>query len=246
MRDSWQDFQADFGRYLRDPEQEKLPEGVVPRRAKVYEELLFKNVCGFLNSCFPICKTLIVKDEWTSLARDFFRDWRCHSPRFNDIPKEFLDYLASDISPELRYPWLLQFAHYEWVELAVDTFDESGVELNRSADEGHICVNPALHNLIYDWPVHQISPDYLPTEQKLTFLLVYRNAENEVAFTEVNAATSALINLFEQGDTKSEEVLPELAAQMNIPFNHAFKDFGLDMINQLIAQGILIDVQASI
>tara|TARA_R110001592_G_scaffold135779_4_gene352264 strand:- start:6662 stop:7402 length:741 start_codon:yes stop_codon:yes gene_type:complete len=246
MRESWQDFQADFGRYLRDPEQEKLPDGVAPRRAKVYEELLFNNVRGFLNSCFPICKTLIDKDEWTNLARDFFRDWRCHSPRFNDIPKEFLDYLSSDISPELSYPWMLQLAHYEWVELAVDTFDESGVEVNSSIEKGSIYVNPTLHNLIYDWPVHQISPDYLPTEQKPSFLLVYRNSENEVAFTEVNAATSALMNLFEQGCTKSQEVLSELASQMKVPFNDAFNAFGLEMINQLIAQGMLFDVQASI
>jgi hypothetical protein len=245
MRESWQDFQADFGRYLRDPEQQILPEGVVPRRAKVYEELLFNNVCGFLNSCFPICKTIINKDEWASLARDFFRDWRCHSPRFNDIPKEFLDYLSSDISPELRYPWLLQLAHYEWVELAVDTFDETGVELNSSPDEGSIWVNPTLHNLIYDWPVHQISSEYLQTEQKPTYLLVYRNSENEVAFTNVNAATSALINLFEQAYTKSDEVLSELASQMNVPFNDAFNAFGLDMINQLISQGILIDANGS-
>tara|TARA_R110001592_G_scaffold111203_1_gene308074 strand:- start:2697 stop:3437 length:741 start_codon:yes stop_codon:yes gene_type:complete len=245
MLESWQSFQSEFARYLRDPENERLPEGVIPRRAKVYEDLLFKNICGFLNSCFPVCKTLLGESEWASVARNFFRDWRCHSPRFNDIPKEFIDYLSADSSPELRYPWLLQLAHYEWVELAVDTFDESSVEVNNSAEKGSIYVNPTLHNLIYDWPVHQISPDYLPTEQKPTFLLVYRNSENKVAFTEINAATSALINLFEQAYTKSEEVLSELASQMNVPFNDAFNAFGLEMINQLIVQGMLIDVQAS-
>jgi hypothetical protein len=239
MLESWQSFQADFGTYLRDPTKQSLPKGVLPRRAKVYEDLLFNNICGFINTCFPICKTLHSKGEWETLARGFFRDWRCHSPRFNDIPKEFLDYLASDCSPELTYPWLLQLAHYEWVELAVDTFDESGINASRAENAAGIRVNPSLQNLIYDWPVHQISPDYIPTEAQQTFLLVYRNKEHEVRFTEINAATSALINLFEQGYTTSEQALTELASQMNVPLNDAFNAFGLDMIKQLIEQGIL-------
>tara|TARA_R110002167_G_scaffold32146_8_gene104853 strand:+ start:1439 stop:2179 length:741 start_codon:yes stop_codon:yes gene_type:complete len=239
MLESWQSFQADFGTYLRDPAKTSLPEGVVPRRAKVYEDLLFNNICSFINTCFPICKSMLTKEEWKILTRDFFRDWRCHSPRFNDIPKEFLDYLASDISPELKYPWLLQLAHYEWVELAVDTFDESGINNVCSESATSISVNPSLQNLIYDWPVHQISPDYIPTEARQTFLLVYRNEDHDVKFTEINAATSALINLFEQGFTNSDAVLSELASQMNVALNHAFNDFGLDMINQLIMQGIL-------
>lgn len=242
MLEPWQNFQADFGRYLRDPQKEALPSGVIPRRAKVYEDLLFNNVCGFINTCFPICKSLTAEQEWLPLSRGFFRDWRCRSPRFNDIPKEFLDYLVSDISPDISYPWFIQLAHYEWVELAVDTFDDSGLEQDVSDNKKRIRTNPSLHNLIYDWPVHQISSEFLPKEQKQTFLLVYRTTENEVNFTEINAATSALINLFEQGYTTSEDVLSELASQMNIPVNDSFRAFGLDMINQLLTQGILIDV----
>jgi hypothetical protein len=239
MRESWQDFQADFGAYLRDPEQETLPEGIAPRRAKVYEDLLFNNICGFINSCFPICKSLLSQDDWTKMIRDFFRDWRCHSPCFNDIPKAFLDYLASDLVVELKYPWFLQLAHYEWVELVVDTFDETELDSPELKGSSDIGVNPSLQNLIYDWPVHQIAPDNMPTEPKQTFLLVYRANDNVVCFTEINAATSALITLFEQGLTKSDDVLLELTSQLNVPLNDTFNAFGLDMIDQLIDQGVL-------
>ena len=241
MLEQWQTFQVEFGKYLRDPAQQPLPSGVIPRRAKVYEDLLFNNVCGFLNSCFPVCKTLIEEDDWLTLSRGFFRDWRCHSPRFNDIPKEFLDYLISDMSLEIDYPWFIQLAHYEWVELAVDTFDESGAEKHIPDDKPTIRVTPSLHNLIYDWPVHQISHDFLPTEIQQTFLLVFRTPSHEVSFTQINAPTSALINLFEQGYINSEDALSELAKQMNVPFNSAFKTFGFDIVKQLLEQGVLID-----
>tara|TARA_R110002072_G_scaffold94299_3_gene208451 strand:+ start:13796 stop:14527 length:732 start_codon:yes stop_codon:yes gene_type:complete len=242
MLEPWQNFQAEFGRYLRDPANEALPDGVTPRRSRVYEELLFNNICGFLNTCFPVCKSLIEQDVWRDLSRSFFRDWRCHSPRFNDIPKAFLDYLVSDSAPELPYSWFVQLAHYEWVELAVDTFDEHHQAVDPSSG---IRVNPSLQNLIYDWPVHQISPNYLPTENKQTFLLVFRNANNDVEFTEVNAPTSALVSLFEQGYTSSSEVLSELALKMHVPLNEAFNAFGLDMIHQLVTQGILKDFNRS-
>ncbi len=246
MLEPWQNFQAEFGRYLRDPENKTLPAGVIPRRSKVYEDLLFNNLCGFLNTCFPVCKSIVGPDGWCELSRSFFRDWRCHSPRFNDIPKEFIDYLVSDLAPEMTYPWLTQLAHYEWVELAVDTFDESAlVESSKHHAAAGITVTPSLHNLIYDWPVHQISPDYIPSENKPTFLLVFRNTDNKVEFTEINAATSALINLFEQGYSNREEALSELASQMNVPINDAFTAFGLDMIKQLVAQGILQDFNKS-
>jgi hypothetical protein len=239
MFESWQQFQLEFGRYLRDPAQEILPEGVLPRRAKVYEELLFNNVCGFLNSCFPVCQKLISADQWLNLSRAFYRDWRCHSPRFNDIPKEFLEFLASEQAPDSPYPWFWQLAHYEWVELVVDTFDETGLaEKNLTA--GQISANPSLHNLVYDWPVHQISPDSLPQQMQQTFLLVYRDREDEVCFTEVNAATSALIHLIQAGESDPEAVLQTLAGQLQVGFTEAFLSFGRQMIQQLSEQGVLI------
>lgn len=237
MLESWQNFQLAFGRYLRDPAQETLPEGVVPRRAKVYEDLLFNNVCGFLNSCFPVCQKLITEDQWLDLSRAFYRDWRCHSPRFNDIPKEFLDFLASDTAPELPYPWFWQLAHYEWVELAVDTFDETG-RTDQDAPPGSIRVNPSLHNLVYDWPVHKISPEAIPDEPQPCFLLVYRDQHDKVSFTEINGPTSALIHLFQAGETDAKQALASLAEQLQTDFGEAFLNFGLQMIQQLIEQGV--------
>lgn len=239
MLESWQTFQLEFGRYLRDPAQETLPEGVIPRRAKVYEELLFNNVCGFLNNCFPVCQKMISQQTWSELSRAFYRDWRCHSPRFNDIPKEFLEFLASDKSPDLPYPWFWQLAHYEWVELAVDTFDESG-RADQNFPQDSIFVNPSLHNLVYDWPVHKISPDVIPDQQQPCFLLVYRDPQDKVCFTEINAPTSALIHLFQAGETQAKQALARLAEQLQTDFTDSFWNFGLQMIQQLIEQGVLI------
>jgi hypothetical protein len=239
MLESWQVFQLEFGRYLRDPAQGRLPEGVIARRAKIYEDLLFNNVCGFLNSCFPVCQKLITPEQWQHLSRSFYRDWRCHSPRFNDIPKEFLEFLASEQAPGLPYPWFWQLAHYEWVELAVDTFDETGLA-EQELTAGQVSINPSLHNLVYDWPVHQISPDSLPQQMQQTFLLVYRDQEDEVCFTEVNAATSALIHHFQSGETDPARVLEALASQLNVDVSETFLSFGKDMIRQLIEQNVLV------
>lgn len=239
MHESWQTFQAAFGRYLRDPQHETLPAGVVPRRAKVYEDLLFNNICGFLDNCFPVCQQLISQDDWRMLCRSFYRDWRCHSPRFNDIPKSFLDYLESEMAPPLAYPWFWSLAHYEWIELAVDIFDESSVNQTQISNTG-IYANPSLHNLFYEWPVHRISPEWQPDQPQQTFIAVYRNSQHKVCFTEVNPATHALIHLFQTGLSSSEAALSYLAEQMQTDLNDSFKQFGEQAIQQLIDQGILI------
>ena len=46
----FQDFQRAFGRHVRDPRLFPRPAGVPARRMAVYNELLFNNICGFLDT----------------------------------------------------------------------------------------------------------------------------------------------------------------------------------------------------
>jgi hypothetical protein len=66
---------------------------------KVYNELLYNNLEGFLLACFPVCRKILGKRRWDRLARAFFRDHACHTPYFRQIPEEFLKYLQAAGSP---------------------------------------------------------------------------------------------------------------------------------------------------
>lgn len=71
--------------------------------------------------------------------------------------------------------------------------------------------------LNYRWPVHQIGPDHRPDAplEQPVWLLVYRNAEDRVAFMEINAVTARLLALMqEQPLSSGEQLLQTLGDEM--------------------------------
>jgi len=74
---AFQQFQHDFGRHLRDPRKAARPAGVPARRAAIYGELLFNNLTGFLDACYPVTHY-----EWVELALDVMdAPTPAHDPR---------------------------------------------------------------------------------------------------------------------------------------------------------------------
>ena len=127
MPAGFQQFQRDFAAHLRDPRRSARPQGLPVRRAGVYRELVFNNLCGVVDKCFPVCRAVLGETRWRRLCRGFLRDGALHTPWFREIPQEFVRYLAA--SPVPRLPrWLAELAHYEWAELAVDVMDTSSTE----------------------------------------------------------------------------------------------------------------------
>ena len=97
----FQQFQHDFGQHLRDPHHRPRPAGIGARPAGVYAELLFNNLRGFLDACYPVTRATLGPQRWQRLMRAFFREARCQSPWFREIPKAFLDWLNASDRPRL-------------------------------------------------------------------------------------------------------------------------------------------------
>ena len=51
-------FQSAFAGHLRSPVKAGRPSGVPARPAKIYRELVFNNITGFIDACFPVAKSL--------------------------------------------------------------------------------------------------------------------------------------------------------------------------------------------
>jgi len=117
----FQQYQYAFTGHIRDPKKRARPAGVQARRMDVYNELLFNNLRGFLDACFPVSRDTLGARRWPSLVRTFLRDWRCLTPHYREIPREFVRYLMEAAADQP--PWLMELAHYEWAELAVDIMD---------------------------------------------------------------------------------------------------------------------------
>ncbi|SUO94405.1 DNA-binding domain-containing protein [Suttonella ornithocola] len=240
-------FQQQFGQYLRDPVAAPLPTGIPEKPATIYQQLVFDNYRGFIDSCFPICRRLTEEQQWLSLIRLCLRENKSTNPMFNSIPAQFLATLAT---AEHLPPWYQSLAHYEWIELAIDIQVDSipqtiSVErLNETlltpATSLQLLPNPTLQNLRYEWPVHQISQDFQPEAPIETYLLVYRNHAHQSNFIEINSATAQLISCLTTIETiKNHSLLESLAIKLGFELPEQLYHFLVPLLTDLIYQEAL-------
>lgn len=202
--------QAEFAAYIRDPMRNPAPEDVAPERMAMYHELFFNNIDSFLSSNFPVIRKILPDEQWYALAQDFFAEHRCSTPHFSEIAEEFLDYLQTRNKAD-DFPFLLELAHYEWVEMALAISPlEPQTAAPSFADEilvQKIIMSPLAWLLAYRFPVQQISPEFLPTSPPVqpTCLIVYRDADYTVHFVQPSPLTFRLLQLLEQNPNLTGE-----------------------------------------
>lgn len=197
---AFQQQQLAFIARIKDP-QAPLPAGMNAERMQVYQELFFNNIQGFVSSAFPALKSLLPAEDWTALCRQFFQQLPLESPYFLHISKAFLGWLQN--RPVHEIPQLPVFAAelaaYEWQELALST---AKAQVPQQVD-WTLAIRLELSPLVflgqYQFAVHRISRDQQPDApaDSPTFLLLYRNQQDEVRFIELNALAMALLQLVE-------------------------------------------------
>lgn len=231
--------QLAFAAHIRDPQHNPAPAGIEDRRMGIYRELFYNNVEGFLESSFPVLHRLLGEESWHALARDFFATHHCHSPLFLDIPREFLDYLNEqrgerDDDP----PFLRELAHYEWVELALSVAEDPDTEpVDEHGDllEGVPLLSSLAWPLAYRYPVHRIGPEFQPREpgEQPTYLLVYRDARDEVGFLELNPVSARLFSLMQERTGRNgAALLRQIASELQHPQPDLVVDNGRTILDE--------------
>lgn len=201
MTRDFQHRQAVFAAHIRNPEGVPLPEGIEERRMAIYRDLFFNNLSSFLASAFPVCHRLLGELRWKALMRQFMVAHRCETPYFLEISQEFLRFLmeggAGDVAD---MPYLLELAHYEWVELALDTLDQSLPEADEpgASLDGVPVISPLAWNLRYQFPVHRIGTSFQPQGPEPVCLVVCRGRDESVQFSEISMNASQLLALMQE------------------------------------------------
>jgi hypothetical protein len=241
---AFQDSQLTMARYLRDPQQQPAPAGVEPRRLQIYQDLVYNNIEGFISGGFPVLRSLYDDDDWHQLVRTFIEQHRCHTPYFLEISQEFLQFLMQDYRPrDCDPPFMAELAHYEWVELALDVSLEVLPE-SYSVDDMLAAVprlSPLAWLLSYQFPVHRIGPGFRPAEAvEPTYLVVYRDREDEVRFMELNAATARLVEVIRDNNIATGgELLAGLAGELGMA-EESMLAFGGEQLEQLLEQSVVV------
>jgi hypothetical protein len=247
-RPKFQEQQYAFAAHIRDPQNAPAPEGIEDRRMAIYRDLFFNNLASLLSTMFPVLKKLHSDEHWNRLIRQFMQRHQAKTPYFLELPAEFLDFLQNEYEPGADdFPFLAELAHYEYIELALsiseDRDDKEGID-----PDGDLLANVPVKSVLawvyaYQYPVHRISPDYLPKApaEQPVYLAVYRGADDKVGFMELNAVTAGLLNAIADNESSQsgEVLLRKLAADINFPDAEAFIGHGLAAMQQMRSLGII-------
>ena len=244
----FQQKQYAFAAHIRDPEQNPAPAGVEDRRMAIYRELFFNNLHNLIGSTFPVIKKLHTREKFRSLIRAFMIQHQAQTPYFLEIPREFLAFLENEY--ELKdddFPFLVELAHYEWVELALSVSEETndGQDVDPDGDllSGIPLPSRLAWSFAYQYPVHRISEDYRPTEpgDTPTFLAICRKANDDMDFMELNPVTARLLELIEANEQDSgRELLLKLAEETGYADAEALVEHGAEAMRQMRAAEILL------
>jgi len=225
------DAQRAFAARIRQPAEQPLLAGVTAERMAVYEELFFNNIEGFIRGAFPVLHRLVEADRWQRLVRSFIAEHQARTPYFLEISQEFLAWLQQGYVAEAGDPpFILELAHYEWVELALDV---SEAELPTQG------WSPLAWPLAYQWPVQRISADFQPSEPPAepTCLLVWRDVQDKVRFMQISPFAYQLAARLQAGEA-SEPALLELAQQHGLNADNAYFNNAKTLLEEWHKQGI--------
>jgi hypothetical protein len=241
-------LQTSFAAHIRDPQAVAAPDGIEDRRMAIYRDLFFNNIRGFLSGNFPVLKTLYTDAAWAILCREFFSEYRCHTPLFPELPREFLQYLQNHRKDhEGDPPFMLELAHYEWVELAL-SLDEAEIDDIKVDPDGDLIngipvLSPLAWPLSYQYPVHQIRVDYQPEAppDEPTHLLVWRQRDFSIKFMLLNEISLLLVQKMKEDPAMSGlELLTAIAGIINHPKTEVVIQGGTALLNELRGKQVIL------
>jgi hypothetical protein len=209
--------------------------------------MVYNNVEGLIANNFPVLREITPDDRWRTLVRDYFSNHEAHTPLFPKISREFLQFLENERKSPDDPPFIVELAHYEWVEatLALDTRDIQLDDVDRDGDllTELPVLSPLTWLLTYQYPVHRIGLEYQPEQppEQPTYLVVFRDRNYDVGFMELNPVTARLLQKIKEGVGESgRDMLESIAAEIQHPNPEMVVNAGLNIMQRLRARDVLL------
>jgi len=193
-------FEADPAGFARShglPEADAQPFRQFSAGLAAYRELARLSLVDPIETMFPITKALLEReDSWEPCVEAFLQARCVASPHYRDIAPAFLGWLAETGWGQASWPFLLELAHAELLEVLVARFPEATPPLGLHESPGledRIVLDPATQVVSYRHAVHQASEEAPVPAARPTHLLAYRDSEGRPHLMDLTPAAAALL-----------------------------------------------------
>jgi hypothetical protein len=180
------------------------------RGLALYSELLSIGHHDVMLSIYPYCAELLGK-KWRSVVSQYLQECPPDHYNLNRTASRFPEFLATfQQEPKSKYPYLLELADYEWVEMELLEKDVKAQPCSRVLLQSpedfqsyYPVVNPALAIKHYTYPIPKII-DWLNSDHRSakrfkpadTHMIIYRHPQSHgCKFLEVGEISAALIQV---------------------------------------------------
>lgn len=163
----------------------------------LYRELARLSLVEPLEDTFPVLKALLEKaGAWEGCVQAFLEARVIRSSHYRDIAPAFLGWLAETGWGQDRWPFLLELAHAELLEVLVARFPEADPPpgLHDEPSPADLAVPAAPTQVLAYAHAVQAATEVAPVpEARPTHLLAFRTPEGEARVMALTPATAALL-----------------------------------------------------
>lgn len=202
---SLKEIQAEFTNAIRHNDVKLMSGNISPQRLGVYSRLVRNNTLGFIDRCYVQLPQHLSPEEWLAVKEKFIREGKAHSPFFQDIAAEFLNFCREN---GCMPPHLLELMDFENAQLLAEV-SMATVPSEFEWDNDTIMQFSGAAEL-RQYETHFLRSNFKQFEQEPSNVLVWRDAEFGIYHNTLEELDFFLLSSLQEGANSLNGLFEEL------------------------------------
>ncbi|QLB40905.1 DUF2063 domain-containing protein [Mannheimia pernigra] len=202
---SLKEIQAEFTNAIRHNDVKLMSGNISPQRLGVYSRLVRNNTLGFIDRCYVQLPQHLSPEEWLAVKEKFIREGKAHSPFFQDIAGEFLNFCREN---GCMPPHLLELMDFENAQLLAEV-SMATVPSEFEWDNDTIMQFSGAAEL-RQYETHFLRSNFKQFEQEPSNVLVWRDAEFGIYHNTLEELDFFLLRSLQEGANSLNGLFEEL------------------------------------
>lgn len=242
-------IQQDLGDYCKFNHNEDI-KGAKKDRLHHYRRLIYNIIDDALENAYPITRKQLNDTQWKQMVDEFVQEHPCQNPQLYLMPGELIEFaIKKDYATQFNIPYFVDMLNFEWIEVIVHSMKNEELEPYKEDGDflnSNVYFTPYFKLISLNYPIHKLKETEIKNQKGAYFLLVYRQPNGTVQYTELNNVTTHIINEMYSNNKTLLEALSPILVNKDEDVRVSLINQSLGFINQLKSLGIVLGITTSL